>query len=154
MRYLLPALCVLWMIFIWHFSFSPATESAETSDGVLEILNGLLEKTDIAIRFSGHMVRKTAHFAEFFVLGCLAAGAGLSLWLEFPFFTAGLAVVFTALTDETIQRFVPGRAARFTDVLLDSTGGICGVLAVFLFYLLAMRRKRKLAACRGIPQNK
>lgn len=153
MRYILPVLCIAWMIVIWQFSFSPADESSTTSDTVQSLLNGALEKTGIDFRFSAHTVRKTAHFTEFFILGCLAAGAGLSTRLEFPFLTAGLAPVFVASVDETIQRFVPGRACLFTDVLLDSAGGICGILLVFLFYLLFTRKKRKRGSCGAVAQN-
>ena len=152
-RWILPVLCIAWMIFIWHFSFSPATESAETSGDVRQVLNGVLENWGVSFRFSDHTVRKTAHFTEFFVLGLLAAGAGLSANLEFPFLTAALAPIFAAAVDETIQRFVPGRACLFTDALLDCAGGFCGVLLVFLFYLLFTRRRRKQAVCGKDFQN-
>ena len=152
-RWVLPVLCIAWMFFIWHFSLSPATESAETSGGVQQLLNGVLEKWGTSFRFSDHMVRKTAHFTEFLALGVLAAGAGLSTHLEFPFLTAALAPIFTAAVDETIQRFVPGRACLFTDALLDCAGGFCGVLLVFLFYLLFTRKRRKQAACGKDFQN-
>lgn len=153
MRWILPVFCIAWMFFIWHFSLSPATESAETSGGVRQLFNDVLQKWGVSFRFSDHMVRKTAHFTEFFVLGLLAAGAALSTNLEFPFLTASLAPIFAAAVDETIQRFVPGRACLFTDALLDCAGGFCGVLIVFLFYLLFTRKRRKQAVCVKDSQN-
>lgn len=37
-----------------------------------------------------------------------------------------------ACTDEIHQLFVPGRAGRFTDVLIDTTGGIIMLLFIAL----------------------
>ena len=85
----------------------------------------------------GHgLLRKLAHFTEFASLGViltwltvlLSKPAGLSL-------AAGFAA---ACIDETIQMFVPDRGPAFTDVLIDTSGVLTG-----LILLLLIRRWRR-----------
>lgn len=131
-KWILPCLCLAWMIVIWQFSCSPAEESAAESSDVQNFLNGVLEKTGLSFRFSTQAVRKTAHFTEFFVLGVLSAASMLSLSAPLPFLFAPAVPMLTAAVDETIQCFVPGRGPLLTDVLLDSAGGCAGVLCFYL----------------------
>ena len=48
-----------------------------------------------------------------------------------------------ACTDEFHQLFVPGRAGRFTDVLIDTTGGI--IMLLFIALVTHVARKRHTA---------
>jgi VanZ family protein len=68
------------------------------------------------------VLRKTAHAAEFAVLGLLLARA---LGRELPTLLLGIAY---AVTDEVHQAFVPGRQGSVWDVLLDSIGVALGIL--------------------------
>ena len=68
------------------------------------------------------LLRKSAHFAEYAVLGALLLRA---LDLRVAALTAGIAY---AISDEIHQYFVPGRYASAWDVLLDSGGVLLGVL--------------------------
>ena len=136
---------VLWCLFIWHFSLSPAADSSVTSGEVTGTLNSFLEKININLEFSGQVIRKLAHFVEFFVLGLLLA---LTLYLHsFPHVTPfALAIsVLVAAVDECLQFLSPGRAPSLTDVLLDSLGAVCGIAAFLLLHLLclALLRRRK-----------
>ena len=45
-----------------------------------------------------------------------------------------------ACTDEFHQLFVPGRAGRFTDVLIDTTGGI--IMLLFIALVIHVARKK------------
>ena len=57
-------------------------------------------------------------------------------------FAWGFAVLYAA-TDEVHQLFVPGRAALFTDVMIDATGAALGLLlAATIIVLRTQRRKR------------
>jgi VanZ like protein len=67
------------------------------------------------------VLRKLAHGAEYAVLGALLLRA---LREEIPAFVAGVGY---AITDELHQHFVPGRAARPLDVLIDSAGVALGI---------------------------
>jgi len=68
------------------------------------------------------VLRKTAHAAEFAVLGLLLARA---IGRELPALVLGIGY---AAADELHQAFVPGRLGSPWDVLLDSVGVAFGVL--------------------------
>lgn len=138
---------VFWMGTIFLFSAQPATDSNETSEGLIEMFVSTVyprydtlsstEKAVVINRFS-LPVRKAAHFFEFAVLGFLA-------FLFFCTFTAlptryklilPLVSGFVyAVGDEIHQGFVPGRACRALDVFIDFTGVLTAVLLAFLIAL-------------------
>jgi VanZ family protein len=68
------------------------------------------------------VLRKLAHGAEYALLGALLLRA---LGGELPAFLAGVGY---AITDELHQHFVPGRAARPLDVLIDTVGVAVGIV--------------------------
>ena len=135
-----PAACIAAAIF-W-FSAQPAAESTEMSDTVSHLI--LLLGTKLGffhgnpaqyadlIELMSFPVRKTAHMTEYLVFYC-AVRFGLHftyqpLNVKRRLLTA-LAIVFLyACTDEFHQFFVPGRAGRFTDVLIDCFG--CAVVTL------------------------
>ena len=136
----LPAACIAAAIF-W-FSAQPAAESTEMSDTVSHLI--LLLGTKLGffhgnpaqyadlIELMSFPVRKTAHMTEYLVFYCTVR-FGLHftyqpLNVKHRLLTA-LAIVFLyACTDEFHQLFVPGRAGRFTDVLIDCFG--CAVVTL------------------------
>ena len=136
----LPAACIAAAIF-W-FSAQPAAESTEMSDTVSHLI--LLLGTKLGffhgnpaqyadlIELMSFPVRNTAHMTEYLVFYC-AVRFGLHftyqpLNVKRRLLTA-LAIVFLyACTDEFHQFFVPGRAGRFTDVLIDCFG--CAVVTL------------------------
>ena len=138
---------LLWCVFIWQFSLSSGSSSAQTSGEVLGACNGFLESIGVELQFSSTTVRKCAHFAEFFVLGVLAALTlflfGVRLWLP----CSALIFLPVAVIDECIQLFVPDRGPGMLDVLLDSLGGAVGALVFYLvlslIYILKNKRKEK-----------
>ena len=89
-----------------------------------------------------HFIRKLAHFTEFAVLGALAGllfgGRCQHLWIGLLF--AAMTGVATALCDETIQLFVPGRTGQIPDVWIDVAGTAVG--AVLALAVPAIRRRR------------
>jgi len=128
---------LLIMIAIFWFSSQNAVESQELSDGFLAsligaILNRLLPRlSDRGMEFD---IRKYAHMAEFLVLGSssflfLSECRGWTRDLKAAF-QAFLFSILYACTDEFHQIFVPGRAGRFTDVLVDGIGITLGILAL------------------------
>lgn len=144
----LPAACIAAAIF-W-FSAQPAAESTEMSDTVSHLI--LLLGTKLGffhgnpaqyadlIELMSFPVRKTAHMTEYLVFYCTVR-FGLHftyqpLNVKHRLLTA-LAIVFLyACTDEFHQLFVPGRAGRFTDVLIDCFGCAVVTLICLHFYQL------------------
>jgi len=138
LRYIawLPALFVAAAIF--YFSAQPADVSTEMSDGVTAILlqmaeaAGLLELSpELVSRLCEQLatpVRKCAHMLEYLLLHVtvlyglhhwdLDRKMNRHQWLKWAY----VITVIYAMTDEMHQLFVPGRAGRVTDVLIDSVG--------------------------------
>ncbi|HEY3860253.1 MAG TPA: VanZ family protein [Verrucomicrobiae bacterium] len=84
-----------------------------------------------------HCVRKTAHFVEYAMLGILVWRVVQTdpLFASFsPRRRIGFALLFCmfyASTDEFHQVFVPAREAAVRDVLLDTSGSACALLAIW-----------------------
>ena len=142
-KWLLTAVTLLWCVFIWQFSLAPATVSAGTSGNVLGFCNEVLENAGVPIRLTGQMVRKMAHFAEFFVLGVLSSVCLLAHGFRHWQLLSGGVFLPVAVIDECIQLFVPGRGPHVLDVLLDVVGAICGTAAFYLLVLLIIYIKNK-----------
>lgn len=157
---LLWAAVLVLMAVIFHFSAQPADESSATSspfvDFYIRLFHPEADSLSPEERFeledsASFIVRKTAHFSIYTLLGLLLAAAVSStfpaggykrLWL--PFLLGAL----RAVSDEIHQSFVPGRSCELRDMAIDSTGVLLGVLlftacARLVFSLRAKRRSRK-----------
>lgn len=132
-RRLVLVLLVLTLGFIWGNSLMPAEVSGAFSDWVKGLLRQLLHLPQGAESEGGTLVRKLAHWSEFFLLGLELT------YLVRPVSAVLLAGLSAALVDETIQLFIPGRAGQVRDVWIDFFG-FCAGLAVLL---LVRRRGRK-----------
>jgi VanZ family protein len=93
-----------------------------------------------------HLIRKSAHFVEYFVLSLLVL-RGLRAGRKETHIRWALAAVLVvagyAAIDEFHQSFVPGRTAAVADVLLDSSGGVAAQLMAGLVFLWADVRKKR-----------
>ena len=139
--------------FIFSNSMKTASVSSSASGMVLAFLQKVLRRLGhpgLAARLTDHMVRKAPHNCEymmerFFLLLVTRMLAGrrrrLLPYLSWP----ALFGVLTALTDETIQLFYDGRGSLVTDVWIDFSGVvmgmICGLLFLGLWHLLFGRRR-------------
>ncbi len=152
-QWILLALLIAWMGMIFFFSAKPAVQSAQMSHSVGRMIGKLLvpefdeleeQEQDSFAESIDFVVRKSAHACEYAVLGILlfwnyeqkirkrSILAGIS-WLS---------VVAYAATDEIHQLFVPGRSGQISDVMLDSFGGLLGVVfSVMIQYLIRKRKK-------------
>ncbi|WP_106449502.1 VanZ family protein [Trichococcus alkaliphilus] len=122
------ALC-LWMGVIFLLSHQNGQDSSETSGILLELLKliGIGPGSSIQGALS-YLVRKAGHFSEYLILAILflryrkeQGSAGKSA------FYALLFVFLYASSDEFHQSFVPGRGPAFSDVLIDTAGGLTGI---------------------------
>ena len=130
----LTAGCV---VVIFLFSAQDSETSSETSRTVLtEITEFIAETFDVEISYeridgAQNIFRKFAHFAEYTLLGIFARNMFREIRvIERRRYAAVVTVIFglaAAISDEIHQIFVPGRAARFTDVLIDVFGVCVGV---------------------------
>jgi VanZ family protein len=133
---------ILWMTLIFGASTSlgrPENTSLFVRPFLLWLNPRMSEETIEKIHF---VVRKTAHFVEYSILGLL-------LWRLIHFdpawaacrsrelLTALLVAALYGASDEFHQCFVPGRQAAVRDVLLDTCGAAFGLAALW-----AARRRR------------
>ena len=95
--------------------------SQGSSGRVLALLQGVLRRLGhpaLAQRLTDHIVRKLAHFCEYTLEGfllmlCMRVYTRSYIWhISVPL----LGGVLTALADETIQIYSPGRSSQVTDV--------------------------------------
>ena len=117
--------------------FSNSLQIADVSEGasgrVLGILQGILRHLGLpgaADRLTMHIVRKLAHFCEYLLEGFLLMLC-LRVYTRHFFKHVSwpmLCGLLTALTDETIQLFVPGRSGQVTDIWIDFSGVMTGLL--------------------------
>lgn len=133
--WLFVALIVAQTAFIWFNSLASKESSGELSSGIMMFLKGLIDpENNIDAEFLHHIVRKAAHFSEFFLLGALyvllrsqfGERAKATCTLLAPF-----AVLVTAVVDEYIQLFAE-RGSQVSDVVLDFAGGLCGIVVLSL----------------------
>ena len=131
------------IVFIFSNSMQIADVSSEASDRVLVLMQKVLRKLGmpgVANHLTMHIVRKLAHFCEYTLEGfllmlCLRVYTRRFVrHMSWPV----LGGLITALTDETIQLFSEGRSSQVTDVWLDFSGVLTGIL-VGMFCLALCR---------------
>ncbi|MBY0757329.1 VanZ family protein [Clostridium sardiniense] len=134
-----------WMIFIFYMSNQPADVSNGQSDFVLNLVESLgfnisASYVDIAIT----IIRKGAHFTEYLILNLLYFNM-LRFYISNKkalIYSIILSFIY-ASTDEFHQRFVEGRAGKFTDVLIDTSGAATGSIIAFIIIKIKEIKKAK-----------
>lgn len=137
-------LVVICMGVIFYFSSRTSEDSAEQSGAVLGILTRIFGDNFI----TDFIVRKMAHFLEFTGLGLLC-GNSFHLHYKKYFWPAIFLASFYAVTDEVHQIFVEGRACRFSDWAIDTSGAIIGIIAFWIIALIV----RKIKSNKLTPSN-
>lgn len=141
-RLILPALLVSQMCFIFIMSsFGHNSSDAQSNLFVDFIAQNFphvrhgLENNLISLSTLIFLVRKTAHFTEYAILGSLfflnLRNTPLGL-IKHPLATSILFSFLYACTDEIHQIFVPGRSAQFRDILIDTLGASFGIAITYL----------------------
>lgn len=150
-------LTAIFLFALYCIIFGFSAQDGEQSSGLSEKVTIVIVETasDIYFDFSQDMiaylckalepvVRKTAHFSEYLLLG---AGWYLlfSQWIKNRGLFALICVVISAVLDEFHQTFVPGRDGNIIDVGIDSAGGLTGILILALLLRLVVKllEKRK-----------
>ena len=131
MRYFWLLLVVVLTAVIFVNSSLPATESGKLSGFVAQFVAQLSQLLDITLKGDvEHTIRKLAHFLEFACLGLLWCKTFASFRVSNRTSTGYILLLclLTAVTDEYIQLFSPGREGRVMDVLLDFSGASCAWL--------------------------
>lgn len=153
-RLILPTLLILQMCFIFTMSsFGHNSSDAQSNLFVDFIAQNFphvrhgLENNLISLSTLIFLVRKTAHFTEYAILGALF----YLNFIQFPrlnrhFKKILLPILFSflyACTDEIHQIFVPGRSAQFRDILIDTLGASFGAIITYLTIKLFTKIKAR-----------
>lgn len=156
---LLAVLIAANMALIFFFSSESGEESGNRSEGVTDIVIDITcpdydelppTEQESLLAHVHHLVRKTAHFLEYALLGFLTACLLLHLsrcliprirpWQTWVV-PAGFCLAYAA-SDEIHQIF-SNRGPRVTDVLIDFFGAVCGICVIQLAVWLIKLRKTK-----------
>ena len=148
-------LAIIWMGVIFMFSAQVSDESKSSSNKVTSaVVNTIIsikkeniseEKRQKIIEDKTFIVRKTAHFTEYFILGLI-----LILYLQTKEKLTTkyiiLAIIFCVLyatSDEIHQLFVDGRSCKIIDILIDTCGSSLAILGFTSVYKLATNLKKQ-----------
>ena len=135
-------LIILWMFIIFHFSSQTGVASKENSNNfIINVINTItskelspIEQQKITSTYS-KIVRKTAHFTAYFILGLLVFRLYYKIYHLKPktiIYTIILCLIY-ACSDECHQLFISGRSGELLDVLIDTCGAS---ISTIIFYLL------------------
>ncbi len=129
-------LLIAWLTFIFCNSASNGLESTEQSNRVVEFLQKLCDIIAPEVSVDVHLVRKTAHFCEFFLLGAMYYfGSFFIKKCRVSLFFHSLSLsLFSAFVDETIQIFSIGRSAQIEDMWIDFCGSLLAHIILFASY--------------------
>lgn len=106
----------------------PGEVSASESGSITIFLQGIFGSEFI----SEHLIRKTAHFCEYMLLGILCV-SDFRLWNKkgiTAFFTILYICLAVSVIDESIQLFTVGRSGALFDVWLDHIGSLTGCVCM------------------------
>jgi VanZ family protein len=128
---------IFWLIVIFIFSNQNASKSENMSDKfsssiidiTLKIKNEKIseETRKEKIENTRFLVRKTAHFTIYLILGILVYQACVLYGIKRKFLISILFCIIYASTDEIHQIFIVGRTAKLLDVFIDSFGSLIGI---------------------------
>lgn len=144
LRYVLWALVLAVMVFIFVHSSENAEESSDTSGNLVKTVLTVVVKDfktlpeaeqQQAVDSLQFIVRKGAHFCVYLALGFLSylAMNTYNLKLKTKLLSALTISLLYAISDEIHQLFVPGRAGQIRDVLIDFFGSLTGIIFALIF---------------------
>ena len=137
-------LLIIWMIIIFVFSADNGMQSSNKSDPLAHNIvstlsklthsdyNKLYSKIDIVI----FIIRKSAHFIVYFILGILVVRV-LKDYNTFDKKLCYISIIICLLyatSDEIHQIFVNGRSGQLSDVILDTIASSISICLYFLKY--------------------
>lgn len=142
------------IVFIFSNSMQIGSVSSGISGRALAEIKRLLRAAGfdgMADRITEHILRKLGHYCEYTLEGFLLMlctrvyTRRYVRHLSWPM----LGGLLTGLADETIQLFTPGRSSQVTDVWIDFSGVLTGiVIGLILLAIINAAARRRRAASR------
>ena len=144
-RIILIILLIITFFYIFNFSSQDSEKSGNLSrtitvsvtKNIKKIQELDYNKKNDVLNTIEKVIRKLAHFSEYTFLGILLMSLMSTYNLKQTnkfIISIGIGFLY-ACSDEFHQLFVPGRTAKFTDVLIDTSGVIVGSILIFIVIL-------------------
>lgn len=132
-------LLILWMALIFFFSNQKADDSSKLSDGIIiKVANVFVDKDlsisekEIILEEYTTIVRKTAHFGIYLVLGILVINLLCEYNVKHIILVSIIVCLLYSITDEVHQLFIEGRSGEVRDVLIDTSGSFAGICSYYI----------------------
>ncbi len=144
-------LIIIWLFVIFSFSAQDSKKSRNTSDQVIIKTAEAIKKEELTEKEKNILidkylvvVRKSAHFVLYFILGIL-----MYILMNRIYGNTPAAIIYTiifcfiyACSDEIHQLFINGRTARFFDVCVDTCGATLSTIILFTVNKVKNRFKK------------
>lgn len=136
-KYMAILLLILWLLVIFYFSSKGIKESHSTSYKIVDVIVPIIDNGNSTPKERkelredvNYYLRKTAHFTEYAVLGVLSFNVlrFYDLKKRKRIIYALIFCMIYATSDEIHQIFSNGRSPMVTDILIDSSGSLFGIL--------------------------
>lgn len=133
-KLIFPILTLAWIFVIFSFSLQNGSISSLQSGVITKYIHSLLSNINmnLELKLLSLIIRKLAHFTEFFILGCLVRKSSLDLNRK----DLLLYIFLIPILDEFIQSFIPDRAMSVIDMGIDSLGILSGIIIITLIHTL------------------
>ena len=144
-RIVFAILIIINCMVIFNFSNKVADDSSKQSGRIVNFISQIIptiknmpepDKTNFMKETLTIIVRKTAHFSIYTLLGLLSMNFMLTFEekelckFDLRCLIALVFCIFYAITDELHQYFIPGRSCELRDVCIDTLGAVLGILLV------------------------
>lgn len=143
-KFIWSILGILYVAFVLYNSLRPGAVSSAQSSFVLEQALNVMDAVGMGdLVVTEHIIRKTAHFVEYMVMGILLYQV-LGLFNFQKMVRRLLYAIFgffVPFVDETIQLFVEGRSGQISDVWLNYSGVAFGMMVAGGINWLIWKRK-------------
>ena len=133
----------LLMLLIFSFSNQKAKDSSKLSDGIIvKVANVFVnkklsvEKQEEILEKYTTIVRKTAHFVIYLILGILVINLFIEYDIKHLILISLLVCLLYSISDEFHQLFIDGRSGEIRDIIIDTIGSLTGIISYYI-----LRRK-------------
>lgn len=126
-------LLVIWLCVIFFFSSQPGEVSLKQSDTIIYKITDVVSKKDeetkkdISLKWT-FLVRKTAHFLEYFILGLIIYLVLDTRGIKYIIISSVILTILFASLDEIHQIFVVGRTPKIFDICIDTLGSCTAIM--------------------------
>ncbi len=138
-------------VFITAFIFANSMQTGEESGALSDIFVTLIIKPleflgiNADVYTVGFLIRKAAHFSEYFVLSSVLAVDLICIFNKkaYSFFSPIYCAVVASCDEFIVQSATEGRSPELRDVLIDISGAVIGLLAIILIYNYRKNKNRE-----------